>query len=206
MPGRHSHPCPLSRPLGISSGLRARTVSATRTEALTGKRAAAPSVLYLRIGWTFSRGLLLQSPLPPPQPPPQSLPVPFSTLLRLLAPTSLLPPFLARRRVPAHPGGDRCTGRWRQALRGPAPGASLGTPGPVGRACGPRGGGAGRGAARGRAGRPAGGSRARPHPHPHPLAQAPARCAFCPASRPVRRLTRRSCPPSSRFFFSPLTV
>lgn len=130
-----------------------------------------------------------------PIPAPRSLPGPFSTLLRLLAPRSL--PSLPREaRVPAAlPRGDRCTGRWPRPQREPGwPGAGR----PSRR---PARGGAGRGAARGRAGRPAGGSRARlpslpalaarAAAPPPPRAQAPARCAFCPASRPVRRLTRR---------------
>lgn len=109
---------------------------------------------------------------------------PFSASL---APTSL-PPFLERLQCrQALPGGDRCTGRW-PALRGPAPGASLGALGRVGRAGGPRGGGAGGGARPGRAPR-------------WRVARAPA-VPSCP--RGARGLIptpsrSRSLPPAARF-------
>ncbi|XP_028356715.1 proline-rich protein HaeIII subfamily 1-like [Physeter macrocephalus] len=40
--GTHRHPCPLSRPLGISSGLRARTVSATPDQGAEGEAGRCP--------------------------------------------------------------------------------------------------------------------------------------------------------------------
>lgn len=187
--GTHCHPCPLSCPLGISSGLRARTVSATRgAEGEAGRCPECPlppDLLDLREGLAPQ---VFSSPPPPPV---------ISSALHPTPPLSpdLSLPSLPRREASAGPpGGDRCSGRWRTALRGPAPGASLGAPGPVGRAGGSRGGGAGRGAVRGPPGAPlAGRVRARgpflprrraPAPSPPPPARA--------GSRPLRVLSRVS--------------
>lgn len=160
-----------------------------------GREAAAPVCpFYLRSGPSGGRG----SPQPSP-PPPRSPPVPFSAPGPDLGPSGSRTangcrPDPAGETVALAVGGGRA--------KAPPPGASSVPRG--GRA----GGGAGvpgaplAGRARARGPLPAGGARLSLPPSPRRARSLPpARCAFCPASRPVRLLTRRSCPSLPLFFF-----
>lgn len=199
LPGRHCHPCPLSCPLVISSGLRARTVSATRDRAAAGEEGRCAGVSFISGPAGASEGLAPKSPHPTP--------AISHALLCPQAPASLFPPFPGSRRKPALPAGDRCTGRWRPARRCPAPGASLGAPGLVGRAGGSAGEGRAGGRCEARPGAPlAGRARARA------LFLASRRAAPLPpparvGSRPLRVLSRvspRPSPDSPLLSFLPL--